>query len=279
MIPMEDNSLKKTLYSVIFGTNTAAGKRFDLILIVVIIASVVLIMLDSIQSLNNQYHQALYVGEWIFTLIFLLEYLTRFYCSPKKSSYIFSFYGLIDLVSILPAFIGLIFPSANHLSIIRLIRVLRIFRVLKLVRHVNEANTLMMALMRSRRKVFVFFSSVLVVTVIFGSILFVVEGEENGFSSIPHSIYFAIVTITTVGYGDISPQTPLGQFIASIMMLTGYAIIAVPTGILTAELHHEMGVRRSSSMCPNCNRSGHENDAKFCKHCGSEINIIKEEDG
>ncbi|CAH0990622.1 hypothetical protein SIN8267_00716 [Sinobacterium norvegicum] len=271
---MADHSIKKTLYSVIFGTNTPAGKRFDVLLIVVIIASVLLIMLDSIQTISIQYHRALYVGEWVFTLFFLLEYLTRIYCSPKKTSYIFSFYGLIDLISILPAFIGLIFPTANHLTIFRLIRVLRIFRVLKLVRHVDEANILLVALLRSRRKVFVFFSSVLVITVIFGSILFVVEGEENGFSSIPHSIYFAIVTITTVGYGDISPQTPLGQFISSIMMLTGYAIIAVPTGILTAELHHEMGIQRSSSMCPNCNRSGHENDANFCKHCGGELNTI-----
>ncbi|ROS00986.1 voltage-gated potassium channel [Sinobacterium caligoides] len=275
---MSAQPFKQTLYDVIFGTNTPAGRRFDVLLINVIIASVLLIMIDSIPTLNKQYHSYFYLLEWLFTLLFLVEYLARLYCSPFRKAYIFSFYGIIDLLSILPSFIGLFIPGAQHLTILRLIRVLRVFRVLKLMRHVDEADTLMMAITRSRRKIFVFFTSVLITTVIFGSLLFVIEGPEHGFTSIPKSVYWAIVTITTVGYGDISPQTPLGQALASLIMITGYAIIAVPTGIITAELSQEIHIKRSHSMCPNCNRGGHESDAEYCKHCGSALNILRDKD-
>lgn len=272
-MPQTDN--QKKIYQIIFGTNTRAGKLFDIILIVVILLSVLLITIGSLQKINQQYYSLLYAMEWFFTAFFVVEYALRIYCSPKKTAYIFSFYGIVDFLSILPAFIGLIIPDAHQLTVIRLIRVLRIFRVLKLARHVKESNVLIFALFRARRKVLVFFSSVLVITVIFGSILFVVEGSENGFTSIPRSIYFAIVTITTVGYGDIIPQTSLGQAITSLMMLTGYAIIAVPTGIITAELGQEINTRRNDSVCPNCAKSGHEADSLCCRFCGSKLNDVE----
>jgi len=265
-------SLREKLYEVIFGTDTPAGKRFDLILIYTILLSVSALMLDSATVPGSQARVYLRWTEWFFTLIFTLEYFARVYCSPNRWAYVRSFYGLIDLLSVLPSYLALFMLGANYLLIIRLLRVLRVFRILKLVRYLSEANTLMRALVSSRRKISIFFLFVLILATLFGSLMYIVEGPANGFTSIPRSIYWTIVTITTVGYGDITPHTIIGQIIASIAMLTGYSIIAVPTGILTAELSQELLRERSLTGCPNCGKQGHEKDAEYCNRCGGKLN-------
>jgi len=262
---------RHTLNTVIFGTGTPAGRNFDLCLIYAISASVLLVMLDSVEPLHRHYGEILFILEWGFTLAFTLEYLARIYCTTNRRNYLTSFFGMVDLLSILPTYLSLLLPGANILLVIRLLRVLRIFRILRLIRYLNEANVLLRSLKMSRRKVLVFFIAVLVLTAIYGSLMYVVEGPENGFTSIPRSIYWAIVTMTTVGYGDITPQTVLGQAIAAVAMLTGYAIIAVPTGIITAELTAEIRRERINALCAKCSRSGHESDALFCKYCGAEL--------
>jgi len=273
--PETSNSvaLKQKLHEVIFGTDTPAGKRFDIALIYLIVFSVLALMLDSVSWLSKPWSGYIFALEWVFTLIFTVEYCIRIYCLPKPFRYIFSFYGLVDFVSILPSYVSLLVPGANYLLVVRLLRVLRIFRILKLVRYLSEANILMRAIMQSRRKVFVFFMSVLVLSTIFGSLMYIVEGPVHGFSSIPKSIYWTIVTITTVGYGDITPQTALGQVIASAAMLTGYSILAVPTGIFTAELAQEMQRTRTHITCGRCAKAGHELDASFCRNCGHPLEI------
>lgn len=268
-------TLREQLYRIIFGTDTPAGKLFDVVLIYAILFSVIAVMLDSIAEVRQRFNGVLLTVEWMFTIAFTLEYLVRLYCSPNRWHYAFSFFGIIDLLSILPTYLSLFFPGANFLLIIRLFRVLRVFRVFKLVRYVSEANSLVIALFEARRKVFIFFFVVLNLTAIFGSLMYVVEGPNNGFSSIPRSIYWTIVTITTVGYGDITPHTVLGQIIASLAMLTGYSIIAVPTGIFTAELAHQMQRERNLVICPNCAKNGHEKDATFCNGCGSPLGNSK----
>lgn len=265
---MVELSLREKIYRVIFGTDTAAGQYFDIALIYMILLSVLAIILDSIEAVNSQYGLWLFRLEWFFTLLFSVEYVARIYSSPKPLRYIFSFYGLVDLVSILPTYLALIFPGANYWLVIRLLRVLRVFRVLKLVRYLSEANILLRSMYGSRRKVLVFFTVVLVLSVIFGSLMFFVEGPEHGFTSIPRSIYWTIVTITTVGYGDITPQTPLGQVIATMAMLTGYSIIAIPTGIFTAEIAREMNAVSNSRRCNICERTRHHPEAEYCYHCG-----------
>jgi len=259
------------LNRVIFGTDTPAGKAFDLFLIYSIFASVALVMTDSLQVLTREHKHLIYYAEWFFTLLFTVEYILRIYCVPDRWRYVTSFYGVIDLLAILPTYIGLFVGNANYLMVIRLLRVLRIFRVLKLFRYLEEANTLMRAMVASHRKILVFFATVAVIATVFGAFMFVVEGPEHGFTSIPTSIYWTIVTITTVGYGDITPQTTLGKIIASLAMLTGYSIIAVPTGILTAELNQEIKRERMSKTCPSCHAAGHERDAEFCKFCGDTL--------
>jgi voltage-gated potassium channel len=241
-------------------------------LIYAIVISVLAIMFDSVLAVDHRWRAVFTYAEWFFTLLFTLEYIVRIYCSPGRLHYMRSFYGVIDLLSILPAYLGLFVPGANYLLMLRLFRVLRIFRIFKLMRYISEANFLVRSLLMARRKILVFFMVVLVFATIFGSIMYVVEGPGNGFSSIPRSIYWTIVTITTVGYGDIIPQTPLGQIVASAAMLTGYSIIVVPTGILTAEMTQEMHRERNLVMCPNCGKSGHEKDARFCSRCGSAVN-------
>jgi len=266
-----DNSIKHQLYTIIFGHNTPAGKWFDMVLIYSIIISVLVVLLDSLTVLNATYNIYFKVLEWLFTIFFTLEYAIRIYCSPNRWRYIFSFYGLVDLLSIIPTYLSLFFSEASYLLIVRLLRVLRIFRILKLVQYLGEANILGRSLLMSRRKILIFFSVVVVLATIFGSLMFIVEGPENGFTSIPKSIYWTIVTITTVGYGDITPQTILGQIIASMVMLTGYSIIAIPTGIFTAEIAQEMRRQRAIKNCGNCARSDHEADAHYCRHCGAEL--------
>lgn len=266
---MGHKELKALLYDVIFGTESRAGKLFDLVLIYAILLSVSAVMLDSIASVRAGYGAYLAIAEWVFTILFTAEYIARVYSSPNPRAYIFSFYGLVDFLSIIPTYLAFFFHGANFLIVVRLLRVLRIFRVLKLVRYVGESNILLDSLINSHRKVFVFFSSVVVLATIIGSLMFLVEGPDSGFTSIPTSIYWAIVTITTVGYGDITPQTVVGKFLATLTMLIGYSIIAVPTGIITAELAHEMQRDRIAKACPNCNFSGHERDAKYCRMCGA----------
>lgn len=263
------SALQKKIYDIIFGTETPAGRLFDLWLIWLILLSVLTLMIDSVDWLEHRWETLLVAAEWVFTLLFTLEFIARIYCSPRPKHYVFSFYGVVDFFSILPSYLALIFPGANYLLVVRLLRVLRIFRILKLVRYLTDANILVRAVVFSRRKILVFFISVLVLSTIFGSLMYLVEGPQNGFSSIPKSIYWTIVTITTVGYGDITPHTALGQVIAAAAMLTGYSILAVPTGIFTAELSREMQKARTIVSCSQCERSGHDDDARYCRHCGT----------
>ena len=266
-------SIKETLYDIIFGTDSPAGRGFDLLLIIAILISVLAVILESIESVRVSHGTALRIIEWGFTILFTLEYLLRLYCSPNPRAYTGSFYGIVDLLAVLPSYISLLVPSANLLLIIRLLRVLRIFRVLKLLQYTGEANVLWRSLIKARRKILVFLFAVMIVITIFGSLMYIIEGPIFGFTSIPRSIYWAVVTVTTVGYGDITPHTVVGQGIAALAMLTGYAIIAVPTGIISAELINEMSRDRLTIRCNNCERLGHETDARFCKYCGAVLPV------
>ncbi|HCK0615538.1 ion transporter [Vibrio parahaemolyticus] len=268
---MTTHSLKNTLYVTIFGTHTKAGRAFDIALIIAIISSLAVLVLDSIPSVRAEWAKELKYLEYTFTGLFTIEYLLRLYCSPKPVAYAKSFYGIVDLLAIIPTYLVLFFPSASFMGVIRALRVMRIFRILKLVRYLQESNILLRSLLMARRKIFIFFTTVAILVTIFGSLIFIVEGPENGFTSIPKSIYWAIVTITTVGYGDLVPQTNLGKALASITMLLGYSILAVPTGIFTAELHQEMQSHKVLVKCPNCSQAGHDSDAIYCKNCGSEL--------
>nr|WP_321459920.1 ion transporter [uncultured Vibrio sp.] len=268
---MKTHSLKNTLYVTIFGTHTKAGRTFDIVLIIAILSSLAVLVLDSIPAVQAEWAKELKYLEYTFTGLFTIEYLLRLYCSPKPAAYAKSFYGIVDLLAILPTYLVLFFPSASFMGVIRALRVLRIFRILKLVRYLQDSNVLLRSLLMARRKIFIFFSAVAILVTIFGSLIYIVEGPENGFTSIPKSIYWAIVTITTVGYGDLVPQTNLGKALASVTMLLGYSIIAVPTGIFTAELHQEIQSHKELVKCPNCSQAGHDPDAIYCKHCGSEL--------
>ena len=264
-------SLRQRWRHIIFGTDTPAGQLFDVVLIIAILGSVIAVMLDSVSSLHLNYGTWLYAAEWFFTILFTLEYGIRLWVSERPLRYARSFFGIVDLLSIIPTYLSLFVAGSNYLLTIRALRVLRVFRVMKLAKFMGEANQLGLALVRTRRKIAIFMFSVLVVIIIFGSLMYVVEGPANGFTSIPRSIYWAIVTITTVGYGDISPHTPFGQFIASMAMITGYAIIAVPTGIVTAEISAARTSMQYERECTGCHRHSHDPDARFCKQCGTEL--------
>jgi len=268
---MTESALKSKLYEIIFESDTPAGKGFDLLLIVSILASVIVVFLDSVQHYNAQYSEILYFMEWVYTILFTVEYFLRIYCIGRPLKYVGSFFGIIDLLSILPTYISIFIPASRYLSVIRILRVLRIFRILKLMLYIGEANLLLKAITASRRKMVVFLFSVLVLVSIFGSIMYLIEGEANGFTSIPRSIYWAIVTITTVGYGDISPQTELGQALAAIIMIIGYATIAIPTGIISSEYTTITQQKKTAVVCEYCGEGGHDKDSKFCKECGAEI--------
>ena len=263
---------KTRLHEVIFEADTFLGKFFDISLLILILLSVAAVMIESVEQYSIKYNNALTIFEWTITTIFSLEYLLRIISVKKPLKYIFSFYGLIDLISLLPAYLGLFMFSESISSIktIRAIRLLRVFRILKLIRYVKEANTLKQALIASRQRIVVFLLAVLAVATIMGTIIYIIEDSKDGFTSIPRSIYWAIVTLTTVGYGDIAPQTVLGQFFASIIMILGYAIIAVPTGMISVEL--ALSEKMNTQSCPSCSAEGHENNAKHCKHCGAELN-------
>jgi voltage-gated potassium channel len=263
---------RKTFFEVIFEADTPAGKFFDIILILAIVASVAVVMLDSVDSVHVSYGKLLYALEWFFTIIFTIEYILRLICVRKPLKYAFSFFGIVDLLAIAPSYVGLILAGPQYFIVIRVLRVLRIFRVLKFGECVTEANILQKALIASRKIIFVFIFAVLTLVVLIGSIIYLIEGRENGFTSIPKSVYWAIVTLTTVGYGDISPVTPQGQILASFVMIMGYSIIAVPTGIVTVELANASKQKEiTSQTCPECNRQGHDTDAKHCKYCGSKL--------
>ncbi|MCH1919712.1 ion transporter [Shewanella sp. A3A] len=266
-----DNPLKKKLREVIFGTETPAGRHFDLALIACIICSVALVYLDTVAEIHQAYGTWIYLLEWLFTLIFTVEYGLRLYCSTNPLRYSLSFYGIVDLLSILPSYLALFFPGANMTLVIRVLRLFRIFRVLKLLRYLSEGNMLLRAMLESSRKVFIFFFSVSLIVMVLSAVMYVIEGPANGFTSIPKSVYWTIVTITTVGYGDITPQTSLGQAIAAFTMLLGYSIIAIPTGILTAEIGQEINRNRDLRRCANCLKKGHELAAHYCDNCGSEL--------
>ncbi|MBW8015089.1 MAG: ion transporter [Planctomycetes bacterium] len=270
----DKNSLtgwRKTLFEVIFEADTGAGKLFDVVLMLNIIASVIVVMLYSVESIRVRHGDLLRGLEWAFTILFTIEYILRLVCVNRPLRYAFSFFGIVDLLAILPTYLSLVLPASSPLAVVRLLRVLRVFRVLKFGRCLGEANMLMQALMASRRKIFVFMFTVLTLVVILGSLIYVIEGQENGFTSIPRSVYWAIVTLTTVGYGDISPQTPLGQLLASFVMIMGYAIIAVPTGIITVEMAKYDKKNITSQVCPECTQEGHDHDAEHCKFCGAKL--------
>ena len=259
---------RRQLYEIIFEDETTTGRVFDLILIFIIGLSVLAVMLESVEAIQAQHGTTLRAAEWVFTILFTIEYFFRLVCVPNPKRYALSFFGIVDLLAIIPTYLSLLVPGTQFLVVIRLLRVLRVFRVLKLVQYLKEANELLFALQTSRRKIQVFFFFVVTLVMILGSLMYFIEGDESGFTSIPRSIYWAIVTLTTVGYGDISPQTDLGQTLAAIVMLLGYAIIAVPTGIVTAEL---VGANRAVRPCPSCNHTDHEFDAVYCKRCGEAL--------
>ncbi|MEN8115588.1 MAG: ion transporter [Bacteroidota bacterium] len=262
---------KQKLYEIIFEADTPAGKLFDVALLVVILVSVALVMLESVPTIRDNNQQILKISEWIITIIFTLEYVLRITIVKKPFKYIFSFYGIIDFLSVIPTYLSLIIVGSHSLVIIRILRLLRVFRILKLTRYTQAGKTLASAIWASREKISVFIFFVVILVIIVGTIMYLVEGEEHGFTSIPRGIYWAIVTLTTVGYGNISPETPSGQFLASIVMIMGYAIIAVPTGIVTAEIINPSS-RRNTQVCPNCLCPTHDDDAIFCKKCGAKIN-------
>lgn len=263
------------LYEVIFEHDTPAGKWFDVILILSIALSVIAVMLDSVGSIRKEYGKLLYAIEWGFTILFTVEYVLRIVSIRRPIKYAISFFGIIDLLSIVPTYLNLLLPGSRYLLVLRVLRMLRVFRVLKLVRYVGEANLLLRALAASRRKITVFLFTVLTMVVIFGSLMYLIEGEVNGFTSIPRSIYWAVVTLTTVGYGDISPKTGVGQVLASIIMILGYGIIAVPTGIVTVELSRVKTDRYLIRTCAKCGAEGHDDDAVYCNACGEKLESSK----
>jgi len=262
---------RERLHTVIFEADTPAGKRFDVLLLWAIVLSVATVLVESVASVQASYGKALRYAEFVFTALFTVEYALRLISVRRPLRYVFSFYGLVDLLSILPTFVELLLPGAASLRVVRMLRLLRVFRVLKLVGFLREAQVLQGALWASRRKIAVFLAAVLVLVTLLGTLVYMVEDAEAGFTSIPRSIYWAIVTVTTVGYGDIAPQTVPGQILASIMMIIGYAIIAVPTGIVGAEIARSARVSTNTQACPSCASEGHDDDATFCKRCGSRL--------
>jgi voltage-gated potassium channel len=263
--------IKEKLYEIVFEADTPAGKLFDVMLLFVILISVLLVLLESVSSVRNEYGNFLLNSEWIITGIFTVEYLMRIWIVRKPGNYIFSFFGIIDFLAVIPTFIGLFMVGYQSILVLRILRLLRVFRILKLTRYSLAGRTLARAIWYSREKISVFLFSVLLLVTIIGTLMYLIEGESSGFTSIPRGIYWAIVTLTTVGYGDISPVTPLGQLLAGMVMIMGYAIIAVPTGIVTAEMINP-SQKRNTQVCPECMHGDHDDDAVFCKKCGSKLN-------
>lgn len=264
---------KSKLHEIIYEADTKKGKWFDIILILTILLSIILVMLESVESIDTKYHNLLNSAEWVITILFTIEYFARIISIKKPASYIFSFYGIIDFLATIPKYLSLIFIGTHALVALRALRLLRVFRILKLARYLGASKTLISALKSSKIKILVFLFSVLVLTIILGTVMYLIEGPENGFTSIPYSMYWAIVTLTTVGYGDIAPHTPIGQFIASIVMILGYGIIAVPTGIVTSEMTKaDNKVHTNTQHCTNCGADKHLDNAEYCNQCGEKLN-------
>jgi voltage-gated potassium channel len=280
---------RQKMYIIIYGVNTPAGKAFDIGLLVAILLSVFTIMLETVHGVDDIFHKELVILERVFTILFTLEYALRIFVSKRPLKYIFSFYGIIDLLSILPMFLSLFIRGSYFLSSLRILRLLRLFRIFRLMEFMEESARLKVALLASRAKIMVFLYTVLIITALIGTLMYYIEGPENGFSSIPRSVFYTIVTLTTVGYGDMVPATPLGQFLSMILMVIGYGIIAVPTGIVGVEIAKEAGkslrehkestssdrghTRLNGIVCAHCNREGHRDDAAYCYHCGHELHI------
>lgn len=274
MSNIQKTSWKDRLHEIIYEADTKAGKFFDVVLLFAILASILLVMLESVESINNKYGQLLNIAEWVITILFSLEYILRIVSIKKPILYIFSFYGIIDLLSTLPKYLSMFFIGSSHFAALRALRLLRVFRILKLARYIGASEKLLIALKASKAKISVFLFFVIILCVILGTFMYIIEGAENGFTSIPRSVYWAIVTLTTVGYGDIAPHTPFGQFIASIIMILGYGIIAIPTGIVSSEMTKNTNnkVHTNTQSCKNCSIENHKDEAEFCYNCGSKLN-------
>ncbi len=278
--PKRQNQFRERIHEIIFEADTPSGKSFDVILMIAILASVTVVMLESVPEYQLEYGELFVIAEWAFTIFFTIEYVLRLYCVYRPMKYATSFFGIIDLVSILPSFLSIFFPGTHSLLVIRGLRLLRVFRIFKLASFLSQGQIIISALKASRPKIIVFVLFILLSVSIFGSLMYLIEGRANPeFDSIPRSVYWAIVTLTTVGYGDISPITPLGQFIAAFIMIAGYAIIAVPTGIVTAEVinntnKNEKEISINTQSCQYCSREGHDDDAVHCKYCGEELNPL-----
>ncbi len=269
------NGWRHKLHEIIYGTHTPAGRLFDIILLVVILYSIIVVMLESVPDINARYHGFLDISEWIVTILFTIEYILRIICIKKPSKYIFSFFGVVDLLSTIPKYLSFFVAGSQFITAFRALRLLRVFRILKLVRFMGESNNLLRALKASRTKIFVFVFFVMVISVLLGTIMYLVEGPEHGFTSIPQSVYWTIVTLTTVGYGDISPETGMGQVIATLIMIIGYGIIAVPTGIVSAQY---MTARKTGGdeyddgrSCQNCGTEVIRKDSEYCRKCGQQL--------
>jgi voltage-gated potassium channel len=262
---------QQKLHETIFEADTRGGKLFDILLIASIVVSVIAVMLDTIDTVHSMFGNFFYMSEWFFTILFSVEYILRLASVGKPVMYARSFYGVIDLLAVIPTYMSLLLPGTQYLLVIRSLRVLRIFRIFKLVKYLSEAKMLVLALKASRRKIIIFMFTILTLVIIFGSLMYLIESENEDFSSIPRSIYWAVVTLTTVGYGDIAPQSPVGQTIAAIIMILGYAIIAVPTGIVTVEYSRVVQKEVSTQACPQCSAEGHDVDARFCRLCGTKL--------
>ncbi|AOR29193.1 potassium voltage-gated channel subfamily KQT [Formosa sp. Hel1_33_131] len=270
----QSKSWREKVHEIIYEADTPAGKLFDVLLLIVILISILLVMLESVESIEAEYSAILNTSEWVITILFSLEYIVRIIIVKKPRAYIFSFYGIIDLLSTIPKYLSLFFVGTHSLIALRALRLMRVFRILKLTRFIGETANFGKALKRSRVKIAVFLSFVIVLCVILGTVMYLVESEQDsGFSSIPRSVYWAVVTLTTVGYGDIAPITALGQFIASLIMILGYGIIAIPTGIVTSEMTktEEKLIPHNTQACSNCNETYHQDDAEYCHKCGYKI--------
>lgn len=267
----ETKNWRHNLYEIIFEADTPAGKLFDVLLIWAILLSVTVVFLESISVLKTDYGELFNLLEWIFTILFTIEYVLRIIGVRKPTKYIFSFYGVVDFLAIVPTYLSLIITGSQYLLVIRILRLLRVFRVFKLSYLIKQSDVLVNALKASRAKIAVFLFAVLTLVVIIGALMYVIEGPENGFTSIPVSMYWAIVTLTTVGYGDLSPQSPIGQLLASMVMIMGYGIIAVPTGIVSVELASATKKKVTTQVCPSCLSEGHDNNAVHCKFCGAKL--------
>lgn len=269
--PYDQEGWRQRCFNVIFGYDTNAGRTFDIALVLVILASVAIVLADSVTALNTRYGQIFKVAEWAFTLLFTIEYLVRLMVIRQPLQYVRSFYGVVDLLAILPTYLSLLFPGLHFLAVLRILRILRIFEVLHMRRYTRATSILVDSLVNSWRKILVFLLAMMTIVTIFGALLFIIEGPENGFTSIPISMYWALVSVSTVGYGDISPATPFGKLTASILILIGYGIIAVPTGIYTAELATSLRTRHDGRACETCSKADHNTDAVHCRHCGATL--------